>query len=86
MDSILEMSQSWPLFFQFFQQFKGKEWPSLKLETKIGVVIFSLGTIFAQYSSSTEEQVINLRKVKTESLKFRTDLQDQGMDGCSEIQ
>ena len=48
-----------------------------------GVEFFSLCTIFTQCSS---EQLIDLEKVKTDNLKFRTDLRDRVMDGWSVTQ
>ena len=41
---------------------------------------------FARFCSMSIEQLINLKKVRTENLKLRTNLQDQVMDGWSVTQ
>ena len=38
---------------------------------------------FTQFLLIAHQQLIDLEKVKTQNLKFRTDLQDQVMDGWS---
>ena len=41
---------------------------------------------FAQFYSMLIEQLIDLEKVRTDNLKFRTDLRDRVMDGWSVTQ
>ena len=53
---------------------------------KIGVEIFSPRTILVQCSSDLIEQLIDLEKVRTANLKFRTDLRDRDIDGRSVTQ
>ena len=54
--------------------------------TWIWVEIFSLPIFFTQCRGVIVKQFINLRKVRTENLKFRTDLRDWAMDGWSVTQ
>ena len=51
---------------------------ALRLELKV--------FLFTQFCSMLIEQLIDLRKVKTENLKFRTDLEDRVMNSWSVTQ
>ena len=58
----------------------------LLLWTKIGVEFFLFAQFFPKAHQAAAQQLVDLRKVRAEKLKFRKHLRDQVMDGWSVTQ